>query len=44
MSHQLQSIGSTNRVGNDENVGIGRSFSGSLGQVTDDGGVGVEKI
>lgn len=32
------------RVGDDQNVGVGRSVGGRLGQVTDDAGVGVEEI
>lgn len=34
----------TYRVGDDEDVGIGRGISSGLGEVTDDRGVGVEEI
>lgn len=32
------------RVGDDQDVGVGGSVSGGLGEVTDDGGVGVEQV
>lgn len=31
-------------VGDDQDVGLGGGLSGSLGKVTDDGGVGVEEV
>ena len=31
-------------VGNDQNVGLGGGLSGGLGEVADDGGVGVEEV
>lgn len=31
-------------VGDDEDVSLGSSLSGGLGEVADDGGVGVEKV
>ena len=34
----------TYRVGDDEDVGVRRSVSSGLGEVTDDGGVGVEEV
>lgn len=34
----------THRVGDDQDVGVGGRLSSGLGQVTDDGGVGVEQI
>lgn len=32
------------RVGDDQDVGIGGSLGGGLGEVADDGGVGVEQV
>lgn len=34
----------TYRVGDDEDLGIGSSISSGLGEVTDDGSVGVEEV
>ena len=34
----------TYRVGNDQDVSLGGSVGGSLGKITDDGGVGVEQV
>lgn len=34
----------TYRVGNDQDLGVGGSLSGGLGEVADDGGVGVEEV
>lgn len=34
----------TNRVGDDEDVGLRGSLSGGLGEVTDNGGIGVEEV
>jgi hypothetical protein len=34
----------TYRVGDDQDVGLGGVLSGGLGQIADDGGVGVEKV
>ena len=34
----------TNRVGDDQDVGIGGGLGGGLGEVADDGGVGVEQV
>lgn len=34
----------TYRVGDDQDVGLGGSLGGGLGEVTDNGGIGVEEI
>ena len=34
----------THRVGDDEDVGLGGVLGSGLGEVADDGGVGVEKV
>lgn len=36
--------GAVDRVGDDEDVGVGAVLGDSLGEVADDGGVGVEKV
>lgn len=41
---QFQYSGVTHRVGNDQDVGLGGGLSGGLGEVADDGGVGVEEV
>lgn len=37
-------LGGTNGVGDDEDVGLRGRLSGGLGEVADNGGVGVEQV
>jgi hypothetical protein len=36
--------GAVDRIGDDEQVGLGRMIGGSLGKIADDGGVGIEEV
>ena len=41
---EREGMGWADRVGNDEDVGVGRGVGGCFGEVADDGGVGVKEV